>query len=273
MQTNLRLTTCKRTEDFLDTGTISAESARHLFRVAAGIESPLVGETAILGQLRRCYQEAKSQESLTPNLNRLFQQAIHVGRRVRKETAISRGAVSYSQVAVEILSREIPDLSHSIVSIIGVNELTESVINFLRGRGAVGIILANRSIDRAQALADKYGATVVPLAEKQRLLSLSDAIVSATSAPHSLIHPSDVTPSSRTRLFIDLANPRDVDPEVANIQGVRLYDLQRVESEAHQNIKARQAEIAKCETIIEEEVAELLRWESHRPAHQGRRAS
>lgn len=271
MVQTLLFTTCKRSELYRDEGYIKEETARHLFRVAAGLESPLLGETAILGQLKRNYFEAKAKERLSPNLNKLFQSAIHVGHRVRTETGISRGAVSYSQVTVDILCRELPDLGNKVVSIIGINEMTESILNFLTARGATNIILANRSIEKAEKtllrLLPLEGGeiTILPLAEKKRIIELSDVVISATSAPHEIIKFSDL-PLSRARSLVmfDLANPNDIAPTVTMLPYVTLFNLEEIESQAQQNKKARQAEISKCEAIIEEEIDNILHWQEQR---------
>lgn len=259
--------TCTRTELYWGDGEVSAETARHLFRVASGLESPLLGEMAIQGQLKDCYYASRERWKLSAPINRLFQSAIHTGHRVRTETGIAKGAVSYSQVTVDILCHETGDLTGSVVSIIGVNDMTESILNFLSARGATNIILANRSFDKAKALADKYHAEAIPLEEKQYLLKVSDIVISATSAPHSIIHRSDfdnIIGSGKRQLFFDLAMPQDIDDDVESVPGITLYRLADIERRAQQNIRAREAEVARCEEIIEEEINELLRWQSFR---------
>ena len=260
----LTLKTCRRTEQYRDEGRINTDEARHLFRVAAGLESPLLGETAILGQVRRAYDEARAQGKLSANMNKMFQAAIHVGHRVRTETTISRGAVSYSQVTVDMLSRMVPNLSEKVVSIIGVNDMTESILNFLTARGATNLILANRSYDAAEQLARKYDALAVPLSDKRKILRLSDVVISATAAPHSIIRKEDVVPFYGNMLFFDLASPRDIDEDVAQLSGVQLFTLEEIERSAKQNLKARSKAIGDCERIIEKELAELKRWEERR---------
>lgn len=263
----LTLKTCRRDEEYRDEGRINAVEARHLFRVAAGLESPLLGETAILGQVRRAYDEARAQGKLSANMNKMFQAAIHVGHRVRTETTISRGAVSYSQVTVDMLSRLVPNLDEKVVSIIGVNDMTESILNFLTARGATNLILANRSLDAAEQLARKYDALAVPLSEKRKILRLSDVVISATAAPHSIIRKEDVVPFYGNMLFFDLASPRDIDEGVAQLSGVQVFTLEEIERSAKQNLKARSKAIGDCERIIEEELAELKRWEERRAIH------
>lgn len=261
------LETCTRTELYWGDGEIPIETARHLFRVASGLESPLLGEMAIQGQLKNCYYAAKERWKLSAPINRLFQTAIYTGHRVRTDTNIAKGAVSYSQVTVDAICHEIPKLSDCVVSIIGVNEMTESILNFLSARGATNIILANRSIDKARTLALRYDAKAVPLEEKRYLLHVSDVVVSATSAPHTIIHSSDLTTKAskgNRKLFFDLAIPPDIDEGIAAKPQVKLFRIADIEQRAIQNIKAREAEVAHCEEIIEEEINELLRWQKFR---------
>lgn len=258
------LSTCHRNELYWGDGDITRQTARHLFRVAAGLESPILGETAILSQVKRAYEEARQQQRLSPMLNRLFQTALHVGHRVRTETAISRGAVSYSQVTVDMLCRLMPDLGNRVVSIIGVNDMTESIINFLTARGATNVILANRSMDKAREMAARHGAVAMPLAEKRRLLSLSDVVITATSAPHTLIGRSDFEPSDKRQLLFDLARPADIEEDVRWLIGKRLFTLDDIIARARQNIRRRERDIERCEAIIEEEIDGLMRWQEYR---------
>ncbi len=258
------LKTCARTELYWGDGDISDGTARHLFRVAAGLESPLLGEAAILGQIKQSYFEAKKTGKLPSSINKLFQTAVYVGHRVRSETGIARGAVSYSQVTVEILCHELPDLGNKVVSIIGVNELTESILNFLVARGATNILLANRSLNKAEEIAHKHGnVEAFSLSEKRDLLGLSDVVICATSAPHTIIRRADL-PFGKPQLLFDLANPQDIESGVAALAGKRLFSLQQVEALAQQNLQNRALEISKCEAIITEEIANLQHWQQYR---------
>ena len=259
--------TCTRTELYWGDGEVTAQTARHLFRVASGLESPLLGEMAIQGQLRNCYYASKERWQLSAPINRLFQAAIHTGHSVRTETGIAKGAVSYSQVTVDILCHETDDLTGSVVSIIGVNDMTEAILNFLNARGARNMILANRSFGKAKAVAARYNAEAIPLEEKQYLLRVSDIVISATSAPHSIIHHSDfgnIIGTRKKQLLFDLAIPYDIDENVNSIPGVKIYRLADIEQRAQQNIKAREAEVVRCEQIIEEEIKEFMRWQNFR---------
>jgi len=258
------LKTCARTELYWGDGDVPADVARHLFRVAAGLESPLLGEQAILGQIKQSYFEARKSGKLSSAINKLFQTASYVGHRVRTETGIARGAVSYSQVTVDILCNELPDLGNKVVSVIGVNELTESILNFLIARGATNILLANRSLDKAEEIAHKYdNVEAFSLSEKQDLFSLSDVIISATSAPHTIIKSTDL-PSGKPQLLFDLANPQDIEDDVTSLSGKTLFNLQQIEHLAQQNLQKRANEVGKCEMIIEEEIANLQHWQQYR---------
>lgn len=258
------LKTCARTELYWGDGDVPADVARHLFRVAAGLESPLLGEQAILGQIKQSYFEARKSGKLSSAINKLFQTASYVGHRVRTETGIARGAVSYSQVTVDILCNELPDLGNKVVSVIGVNELTESILNFLIARGATNILLANRSLDKAEEIAHKYdNVEAFSLSEKQDLFSLSDVIISATSAPHTIIKSTDL-PSGKPQLLFDLANPQDIEDDVTSLSGKTLFNLQQIEHLAQQNLQKRANEVGKCEVIIEEEIANLQHWQQYR---------
>lgn len=256
------IATCNRTELYWGDGAIPEETIRHLFRVASGLESAMVGETAIQGQIKKGYYEAVQRGGLSASLNKLFQSAIAVGHRVRTETGISKGAVSHSQATVEILEQEIPDLHNSIVSIIGVNELTESILRYLSTREASNILLANRSFSKAETIAQKYGAYAMPLSEKKTLLELSDVVICATSAPHTILHTGDF--NEEKKLLFDLAFPRDIDAAVAQLPNKKVYNLEEIEAFAQSNRQKRNEEIVKCEAIIEEEIAELQRWFSNR---------
>jgi glutamyl-tRNA reductase len=255
------LSTCNRMERYWGEGAVPDATLRHLYRVAAGLESALPGERAIQGQLKNAYREACAVHRLSAQMHRLFQTAIHTGKRVRTETKIAEGAVSHSQVTVDLLKRTYPDLSRKVVSIIGVNKLTEDILKFLTDNRTVTVFLSNRHLDRAEALAAVYGAVAVPLHEKRRMLDLTDVLICATSAPHTIIHSRDL-PDDREMLIFDLAFPRDVEPALAARKGVTLFDLEQIERFAKTNLQLRSDEIAKAERLIEEEIGKYREWEA-----------
>lgn len=250
------LQTCNRVELYYGEGDVPDDVARHLFRVTAGLESALIGERAVQGQVKESYQQAQLQYRLTAEMHKLFSCALEVGKRVRTETEISQGAVSHSLAAIEILQQEQVDLSQSRITIIGVNKLTSDILKFLKNKGARMVFLANRSQMKAHQLADPLGISVFELHDKQRFLADTDILISATSAPHAVIDATDI-PFGKKLLAIDLAFPRDIDPSIGRLPNVRLYNLSDVERRVRENISVRKSEVVRAEAIIEEEIAEL----------------
>jgi glutamyl-tRNA reductase len=250
------LQTCNRVELYYGEGDVPDDVARHLFRVTAGLESALIGERAVQGQVKESYQQAQLQYRLTAEMHKLFSCALEVGKRVRTETEISQGAVSHSLAAIEILQQEQVDLSQSRITIIGVNKLTSDILKFLKNKGARMVFLANRSQMKAHQLADPLGISVFELHDKQRFLADTDILISATSAPHAVIDATDI-PAGKKLLAIDLAFPRDIDPSVGRLPNVRLYNLSDVERRVRENISVRKSEVVRAEAIVEEEIAEL----------------
>ena len=250
------LQTCNRVELYYGEGDVPDDVARHLFRVTAGLESALIGERAVQGQVKDSYQQAQLQYRLTAEMHKLFSCALEVGKRVRTETEISQGAVSHSLAAIEILQQEQVDLSQSRITIVGVNKLTSDILKFLKNKGARMVFLANRSQMKAHQLADPLGISVFELHDKQRFLADTDILISATSAPHAVIDATDI-PAGKKLLAIDLAFPRDIDPSVGRLPNVRLYNLSDVERRVRENISIRKSEVVRAEAIIEEEIAEL----------------
>ena len=250
------LQTCNRVELYYGDGDVPDDVARHLFRVTAGLESALIGERAVQGQVKDSYQQAQLQYRLTAEMHKLFSCALEVGKRVRTETEISQGAVSHSLAAIEILHQEQVDLSQSRIAIVGVNKLTSDILKFLKNKGARMVFLANRSQMKAHQLADPLGISVFELHDKQRFLADTDILISATSAPHAVIDATDI-PAGKKLLAIDLAFPRDIDPSVGRLPNVRLYNLSDVERRVRENISVRKSEVVRAEAIIEEEIAEL----------------
>ncbi len=250
------LQTCNRIELYFGEGDVPDTVARHLFRVTSGLESALLGERAVQGQVKNSYLQAQSLYRLPTAMHKLFTYALQVGKRVRTETEISRGAVSHSLAALEILEQEHIDLGGSRITIVGVNKLTSDILKFLKGKGSRMVFLANRSEAKAHELADPLGISVFSLRDKRRLLADTDVIITATSAPHTLIHPADI-PTGHPLLAIDLAFPRDISPEVAAMPHVRLYNISDIEQRVRTNITVRESEVIKAERIIEEGIAEL----------------
>ena len=233
------LQTCNRVELYYGNGDVPDEVARHLFRVACGLESAIIGEQAVQGQIKEAYMTAKRTKKLSAGMHKLFESALQIGKRVRSETQISHGAVSHSLAAIEIIEQEKIDLHNSRITIIGVNKLTEEIIKFLLNKKAELVFLANRTEEKARRMAEPYGIDIFRLKDKHKFLKDIDILISATSAPDAIIHSSDLTPG-HPLLAIDLAFPRDIDPEVANMKGVTLYNLHDVEQKVKANISVRE---------------------------------
>lgn len=252
------LQTCNRVELYYGDGDVPDDVARHLFRVTCGLESAIIGERAVQGQVKEAYLNARqSGQRLSAGLHKLFECALQVGKRVRTETQISHGAVSHSLAAIEIIERAQVDLRNAHIAIIGVNKLTEDIIRFLKNKGAKVVFLANRTEAKARSMAEPYSIDVFRLDDKQEFLRQADILISATSAPHAVVKADDIDPA-RPLLAIDLAFPRDIDPDVQQLPHVRLYNLHDVEQLVQDNISVREDEVAKAEQMIEEEIA-LLR--------------
>jgi glutamyl-tRNA reductase len=266
---HILLSTCNRIEQYWGEGIVPENVLRHLYRVASGLESSLLGERAIQGQVKQAYTTATERFQLSPSLHKLFQTALHTGKRVRSETHIAEGAVSHSQVTVEILKQKQKNLQNKDVGIIGVNKLTEDILKYLSSCGAKNILLANRCIEKAQRAAKICNGTVVTLAHKQELLQRIDVLICATSAPHCIIKKEDV-PTKNNLLIFDLAFPRDVDELVGRMEQVELLNLEDIERYARQNIKLRKGEIKKAERIINEEMVKFQQWQNFQRYEQNK---
>lgn len=250
------LQTCNRMELYYGDGDVPDEVARHLFRVVCGLESAIIGERAVQGQVKEAYLTAQKTQKLPTGLHKLFESALQVGKRVRTETQISHGAVSHSLAAIEIIEQEQVNLQNARITIIGVNKLTEEIIKFLQNKKAKLVFLANRTEEKARRMAEPFGIDIFRLEDKHNFLKDTDILISATSAPDAIIRPKDLA-LGRPLLAIDLAFPRDIDPNVADMPHVKLYNLHDVELKVKENISVREDEVQKAEQMIEEAIAEL----------------
>lgn len=234
----------------------SQEAARHLFRVVSGLDSMVLGETEIFGQVKQAYKVALETGSTGRALNKLFQQAFTVGKRVRNDTTIQRGSTSVGSVAVD-LAEKVHDLKQCRVMLVGAGEMSRTCAQSLLSRGARSIIVSNRSYDRAVELAEEMKGTAMKFDEWEHALHEVDVIISSTSAPHFVIKPELIDQAMRKRrweplLIIDIAVPRDVDPAVNEIEGVYLYDIDALQAIADDGRRERERQLGVCERIIEE---------------------
>jgi glutamyl-tRNA reductase len=255
------LQTCNRTEFYYGDGDVPEDIYTHLFQVVSGLKSNLLGEKAIQGQVKNAYIVACGKYKLSSGLHRLFQRALHVGKKVRNYSGISIGAVSHSQAATEIIIQSGININKAIISIVGVNKLNEDIIRFLKNKGAETFFLANKTFEKAQELAEHYGCEAMRLEKLPQMLEFSDVLITATSAPH-LIVKYENFPVNKKLLIIDLAFPSDVDERIRTIHGVQLFNLGKIEQFVARNINLREAEIAEAKRIIEEEVTRFTGYNS-----------
>jgi glutamyl-tRNA reductase len=246
------------------------QSLQHLFKVACGLDSMVLGETEILGQLKKAYELAFQHKHTGARLNKAFQRAFHVAKHVRTETNIQRGSVSVASVAVELAEKIFSSLGDRAVLVIGAGETSEKTARALLSRGARSIIVANRSHDRAVALAAEFGGRAVPFDDWGAEFQKIDIAISSTSAPHHILDRARLEPLMKARqhrplLLIDIAVPRDIHPEVNFLENVYLYNIDDLQAIADDYLKLRREEIVKCEQIIAEKVKPLLEPKSFQP--------
>ena len=251
------LQTCNRVELYWGEGSVPVETARHLFRVVSGLESGLLGESAIQGQVKKAYELAKQEQDLSSTLHKLFQTALRVGKLVRSQSGIGHGAVSHGQATVELIEKSCINLNKSLITLIGVNKLTEDTIRFLQDKGAETIFVANRSIEKALPYAEKYNCKIFDFTNLKEILLLTDILISATSASHTIVHKEHF-PRDKEMLVFDLAFPRDVDVEISRFPGVKLFNLENIELIINQNLNNRKNEVKVAELIIERELAKMF---------------
>jgi glutamyl-tRNA reductase len=246
------------------------QSLQHLFKVACGLDSMVLGETEILGQLKKAYDLAFRHRHTGARLNKAFQRAFHVAKHIRTETNIQRGSVSVASVAVELAEKIFSSLDDREVLVIGAGETSEKTARALLSRGARSIIVANRSHDRAVALANELGGRAVQFDDWAGEFQKIDIAISSTSAPHHILDRARLEPLMKLRhyrplLLIDIAVPRDIDPEVNFLENVYLYNIDDLQAIADDHLKLRREEIARCEQIIAEKVKVLLDAKSFQP--------
>jgi glutamyl-tRNA reductase len=238
----------------------NADAVRHLFSVASGLDSMVVGETEIFGQVKDAYQAALAHGATARNLNKLFQEAFRVGKQVRNQTEIQRGATSVGAVAVELAEKLFGDLAGCQVMLLGAGDISRRTAQSLQSRGAKSMIVSNRSYDRAVQLAEEMGGRALLFDHWQQEVVHVDILISSTAAPHTVVNPADLAQALEQRrngrplFIIDIAVPRDVDPAVNDLENVYLFDIDALEQIAQEGRQRRQRELERCRVIIEENV-------------------
>ena len=238
---------------------------QHLFRVASGLDSMVIGETEILGQAKKAYAAARESGAAGPYLHRLFQRAFRVAKQVRTHTDITRGAVSVGSVAVDLAEQIFGHFETRKVLLLGAGEASERTARALVRRGVSDIRVSNRSLQRAETLATMVGGRAVPMEEWERHCREVDILISSSAAPAPIVTRENLAPLLHDRLdrplfIIDIAVPRNVDPAVNEMEGVYLYDIDSLQSIAQQSIAQRRAQIAAGEEIIAGHVDDFSDW-------------
>ncbi len=238
-------------------------SLEHLFKVASGLDSMVLGETEILGQLKKAYDLALQHQHSGSRLNKAFQKAFNVAKQIRTETNIQRGSVSVGSVAVELAEKIFTTLSGHQVMVIGAGDTSEKTARALLSRGAHSIIVSNRSHERAEELAKQLDGRAVLFDEWAKEFPQIDIVISSTSAPHYVLDRARLAPLMKLRknrplLLIDIAVPRDIEPEVNFLENVYLYNIDDLQAIADNYLKQRKSEIVRCEAIIREKAKALL---------------
>jgi len=241
------------------------QAAGHLFRVAAGLDSMILGESQILGQVVEAYETSWELGLSNSPLNGLFQKAASAGKRVRTETLIDRQAVSVGSVAVELARQVLGDLAGQTVLVLGAGDTSELVLKHLVSHGVDTVVVANRTFERATKLAKVFGGRAIRLDQFSDYLMEADIVISCTAAPTFVIKPENIKSSlpargERPLLLIDIAVPRDVHPEVGQLPGVTVYDIDDLQQVLRRNLAERKKEAMKAELLVTEELNSFYQW-------------
>lgn len=233
-------------------------AVNHLFSVAAGLDSVVLGESEILGQVRQAWQSAQEEGATGPRLAALFRHAIVVGKRARTETAIGRGSTSLAHAAVDMAARRLGSLEGKRILLLGAGEVGESMALAVAGIDGAEVFVANRTWERAVALASRVGGRAVQLDGVGAALADVDVLLTSTGAPSAIVDQSDLAPvvdarEGRPLLIVDVAMPRDIDPSVSELRGVELLDLDDVRAFVEAGLAERRREVSRVRAIIDEE--------------------
>lgn len=237
----------------------------HLFRVSSGLDSMVIGEMEILGQVKEAYRAAHNAKTTGKVLHRLFEKAFNTAKKIRTETAITRGTVSVSSATVRLARKILGELADKKVLIIGAGKVGEQLVLYLKKNGLKSILVTNRTFEKAQVLAKNFGAEAVIFENYHDKLSDVDIVIASTGAPHSIIKNDDIMhlmPKRHQRplFLIDLAVPRDVEQEVNKIDNVYLYDIDDLQKIVDENINLRKSELENCEKIIVSARQRFIEW-------------
>ena len=252
---------------------------RHLLEVACGIDSMIVGEDQIIGQLKSALQASQEAGVCSGVLELCINKAVHVGIEVRRRTQINRGAVSIGSAAVQLAEEELGGLQGRHILVIGSGEMGMLVAQALAAKDLTAIYVANRTYERAVVLAGKIGGKAVRLSDLPRYLRLSDVVISCTSAPHPIIRAGDLSEAMKGRcwpldghpaplVLIDIAQPRDVEPEAGEIDGVKLFSIDHLRGISNRTLESRKSEAARAKEYLEEELSQCIRLVNRKAADE-----
>lgn len=241
---------------------LNHEAIAHLFEVASGLDSQIVGETEILGQVKEAYDDALAKKWTGPVLNRVFQKTFQAAKHIRTHTAIGEGQISIATVAVDLAGKIFGDLATVKVLVVGAGEIGVKTVQAFQSRGARSVTVASRTLSKAEEAAAQAGGWAASLADLPDILAEADVVTSSTSAPDAVITHAMVAAAmkrrrSRPLFLIDLALPRDIEPAAANISDVYLYNLDDLAKIAETNLAQRHAEVAKCKAVLADRTASL----------------
>ena len=240
------------------------DAIHHIMRVASGLDSLVLGEPQILGQVTNALEQARGAGSSGPLLSRLFQRAIHAGKRARTETHIARNPASVSSLAASLAEKSVHNITQAQIVILGAGEMAELAVEALRKRGATKV-LVNRTLERAETLAKRWQAEASTFERLDNALLVADVLVSSTGAPHTIINPGMVKRimeerPSRPLVMIDIAVPRDIDPGCNDLLGVTVHDMDSLHARLEHSLAEREAEVPLVEAILDEETSKFLEF-------------
>lgn len=234
--------------------------AEHLFRVTSGLESQLLGENEILGQVKRAHFAAKEIKATDATTDRIFEEAVRIGKRVRKETRISHGITSLSSMAIRLAEKKF-NLRDKMILLVGVNKMNEQIAKYLYERNIQTVIVANRTYEKAVKIARYLGGRAIRFNQFKKELSQVDIIISSTAAPHLVLKKKEIETSlqkrNREMLLIDIAVPRDIDPDIKGLKNAMLYNLDDLNPVIEDNLDKRKEEALKAEWLIKRAVAKI----------------
>jgi glutamyl-tRNA reductase len=238
---------------------------RHLFRVVASLDSMVIGEAQILGQVKEAYEHGFEHQSTGRVFNKLFRQSFEVGKRVRTETEIGESAVSISYAAIELAKKVFESLTGRTILIVGAGKMSELTAKHLVANGVTDVLVANRTYERAVELAERFEGTAIPYEDLYARMHDADIVISSTAAPGYVIGKQEVAGAMKGRrnrplFLIDIALPRDIEPSVNDLSDVFLYDIDDLNGVVESNLEERMREARRAEVIIEEELGEFEAW-------------